>query len=254
MGRILGAALLALCLLTTSHPATVVAQDAPIEITYGDAVNGDITDDEFEVNYIFSGNEDDIVMIEMLRASSLIDPKLQLKSAVGDVLFENDDFLYPSAVIITSLRSDGEYTITATRYNGRDGESEGNYLLRLSLVEPTEFGTTIDTQIFPSNDIDETTLPQLVVLYPENEVTVSVNMEMGEGEAFAALHLVTPDTEAFGSYASLVEFNPGVPIYNLSFDIELQDEQIYVIYATRAFASYAFDAEPLDVSITVEEA
>jgi hypothetical protein len=249
-------ALIMLVLLALGGLATAFAQEEATEIAYGDVVDGEITNNEFEVNYVFSGAEGDIVLIEMFPEPGTydVDPKLQLKDDDGDVLFENDDFLYPSSVIVAELRDDGEYTITATRYNGEDGTSEGNYVLRLTLVEPISVGDTIDTQIFAVSDSEESAMPEFVILYSEDDVTVSVNMTASEGEIFPSLRMSTPDPDAYGGYTTLVDFNPGVPIYNLSFNVELQDEQIYIIYAGLAYASFSFDADPVDVSITVEEA
>jgi hypothetical protein len=248
--------LMVLALLALGGLTSVFAQDEDaIQIAYGDVVDGEIDNDQFEVNYVFTGSEDDIILIEMFPEPGTygLDPKLQLKDDDGDILFENDDFLYPASVIVTSLRDDGEFTITATRYNGEEGTSEGDYMLRLSVVEPIELGSTVDTQIFATSETEESVLPQFLVLYSEDDINITVTMAMEEGELFASLRMATPDAEAYGGYNTLVDFNPGVPIYNLSFTVDLEDEQIYVIYATRAFASYSFDAEPLDVSITVEE-
>jgi hypothetical protein len=249
-------ALIMLVLLALGGLATAFAQEDAIAIAYGDVVDGEITNDEFEVNYVFSGTEGDIVLIEMFPEPGTydVDPKLQLKDDDGDILFENDDFLYPSSVIVTELRDDEEYTITATRYNGEDGTSEGNYILRLSLVEPIAVGDTVDTQIFAVSDSEESAMPQFIVLYSEDDTTVNVSMAVEEGEIFASLRMSTPDPDAYGGYNTLVDFNPNVPIYNLSFEIELQDEQIYILYANLAYSSFSFDADPVDVSITVEEA
>lgn len=247
---------LVLALLALSFTSVFAQDEDAIEIAYGDVVDGEIDNDEFEVNYVFSGSEDDIVMIEMFPEPGTygVDPKLQLKDDDGDILFENDDFLYPSSVIITSLRDDGDYTITATRYNGEEGTSEGTYLLRLSLVEPISVGDTVETQIFSETDTEESALPQFFVLFPEDDVTVSVSMEASEGEIYPSLRIATPDAEAYGGYNTLVDFNPNVAILNMSFDVTLEDETLYVIYANRAFSSYAFDVDPVDVSITLAEA
>ncbi|MFN8375857.1 MAG: hypothetical protein U0694_23665, partial [Anaerolineae bacterium] len=85
-------ALVVFAALTLGAVASVFAQDDAIEIAYGDVVDGEISNDEFEVNYVFSGSEDDLVMIEMFPEPGTygVDPKLQLKDDDGDVLFEND--------------------------------------------------------------------------------------------------------------------------------------------------------------------
>ncbi|NWF67835.1 MAG: hypothetical protein HXY40_01995 [Chloroflexi bacterium] len=245
--------LLLAALLTVSG---VLAQDEdPIEIAYGDVVDGEIDDDLFEVNYIFEGAEDDIVMIEMFAEPGTydLDSVVQLKDDDGDVLFENDSFFYPGSVIVAQLRRDGQYIITATRYNGEEGSSEGPYMLRLTLVEPVQLGDTFETQIFSDYDTEETVLPEFGVLYLDSDVDATVRFEADEGDIFAAFRLVQIDPDAFSGYFTIADFSPGVPIYNMSFDVELQDETLYVFYAYRAFGSYAFEADPVDVFITIEE-
>jgi hypothetical protein len=229
------------------------AQDDVNEIAYGDEIEGEITADQFELDYVFMGNEGDLVMIQMLPTSntSQLDPKLQLKSDTGEILVENDDFIYPSAVLITSLPAEGEYTITATRFDGQDGDTEGGYTLRLTLVEPLTLGETIDTQILA--DSESSFVPELIVLHPEDDLNVRVSMEVAEGDIFAALVIMTPDIESYTGYTTLVNFDPNVPIYNLSLELELNSGQIYVIYTETAFASFSPDAAPLDVSFTFEE-
>ena len=56
-------------LLFVSMTFAAQAQDAT-PIQYGEIVNGEITEDEYEIAYNFSGTQGDIVVIEMRRANT----------------------------------------------------------------------------------------------------------------------------------------------------------------------------------------
>jgi hypothetical protein len=126
-------ALLALLGMT----AMVTAQEG---ISYGDVITGEITDQEFEIEYSFEAAAGDLVVVEMRRAdtdSELYNADLIVVNPAGDVVADTTDYYGSNGAqaVVLFEAEDGEYTILATRDGGRGGSEVGNFILRLLLVD-----------------------------------------------------------------------------------------------------------------------
>jgi hypothetical protein len=245
--------LILLLLFSSGGVAAQESEPESIPIAYGDRVEGEITNDTFEFQYVFEGSQDDLVLIEMFAEPGTfgVDPHLQLSDENGELLFENDDFANLNSVMVTNLPDDAQYIITATRYGGEDGGSVGDYVLRLNRIEPAQIGDVIEGQVFSNAEDEESAIPQLVVLRPESAQTVSITFTQETGAFYAALRMVVSDAESYNGYATLINFEPGMRVDLLAFTAELEAERIYILYALMALSSYTFDAEPLDVTFTL---
>lgn len=249
-----------LALLAVSSVASVMAQDEdnPIAIAYGDVVEGEIENDAYEVYYTFEGSEDDIVLIEMFREPGTfdLDTRLELRDDDGDLITENDDFTSTAvSVILYELDNDDEFTIVASRYGGEDGSGEGTYTLRLTLVEPSELGDSFETEIFPSGAEDEDNIvPDIFVFQPEDDVMVRFTYSQEfDDELFGAINLsVLGRDQQFSVYATLVSFNPSIPLSEMSFTMELEGGETYVLWVSRSWSSYPFEGDPIPVTVSTE--
>jgi len=128
----------------------VWAQDE-MAIVSGDTVEGQITDDAFEIRYPFSGKAGDVVIIRMESAGQ--DGGLQTPAFY---VLLGDDQLIDSTRIFTlaqtfaygvvQLPEDGDYVLLATRRDGQSGKSEGNFRLSFNvatrLAADTEISAT----------------------------------------------------------------------------------------------------------------
>jgi len=128
--------MITILILILSSAFVVQAQDTT-PIAYGEVVSGEITNDTFEVAYSFSGAAGDVVVVEMRRAntdSDLYNAAIVLTGPSGDRLANSTDyFAYEGAeaIVAVELPEDGEYTILATRDDGRTGDEVGEYTLKL---------------------------------------------------------------------------------------------------------------------------
>lgn len=89
------------------------------------------------VTYSFEGNAGDVVTIEMETLEGDLDAYLVLLNRPSrELIAEADDADFSTNAVIDEviLPADGEYLILATRYQGLDGDTEGEFRLRL-LVE-----------------------------------------------------------------------------------------------------------------------
>ena len=117
----------------------VSAQDDDDVLEYGDTVLGEITNSEYEVEYTFSGSAGDVIIIEMIETDilgELYSPSLILLNPRGRVHADTSDgFSFGKVILATELLTSGEYTIIATRLDGRTGDSVGEYTLELILPD-----------------------------------------------------------------------------------------------------------------------
>ena len=111
-----------------------------VPITFDTAKTSSISDEQFFVGYVFVGDEGDTVNITMDTISGDLDPYLVLVNFdTQEEIASNDDNLneetmnaYLEAV---TLPASGVYIILATRYQGADGLSSGEFSILLSNAE-----------------------------------------------------------------------------------------------------------------------
>jgi len=158
-------------LLLISASLLVQAQDAT-PLQYGDTVTGEITDETFEVSYVFAGTQSDVVVVEMRRAntdSGLYNAAVVLLGPGGDILADSTDYYAyegAEAIIAAELPEDGKYTILATRDNGRTGDETGEYTLKLLQPEVLSDATT-------QGDMNNKTQDQYYVVRSSGSFAVS---------------------------------------------------------------------------------
>lgn len=108
-------------------------------ISYGDVVNGEITDDNYEIEYTFQGKQSDVIIarLEPIETFGDLDnPELILLRPNGRVLIDTTKaFNYGRAFLVGELPEDGEYTLIASRRDGRAGDSKGEFSLELLLPQ-----------------------------------------------------------------------------------------------------------------------
>ncbi|MBN2471493.1 MAG: pre-peptidase C-terminal domain-containing protein, partial [Anaerolineae bacterium] len=131
--------------LERAEPARPPADGVQLSLAYGEQVSGAITDAMPRVEYRFSGQAGDAIVIDLRRQNpaDTLDAYLLLEDARGKQLAFNDDALDEQGLSTTDARiagfrlpADGEYVIVATRFLEESGTSQGAFTLSLALVEP----------------------------------------------------------------------------------------------------------------------
>jgi hypothetical protein len=252
--------LLLLCLLFASliNFTAVSAQDDAEAIEYGDTVDGEITSDEYEVFYSFEGEEDDLILIEMFAEPGTfdLDPALVLLDEDEDEIAANDTFpnVYFASVVVYQLEDSGTFYIGATRAFGEEGSSEGDYVLRLSLIEPAELDTSLDTTIVANSSDPDTFMPTFVVLMPEDETTVEITFDQEQDdEMFAGVFLAVIDPDAYGGVDMMVDVSETQGLSSLNFLVELENNEIYILWAQTSPSLFLFEETEIDITLTLEE-
>jgi hypothetical protein len=118
-------------------PATGISL-FPLEVNQ--SITGEITETVYFIPYIFTGETGDIVSIEMNRVSGNLDTYVILVNRrTHTILAENDDEeggeTSNSAIRDFTLPENGEYIVLASRYQGADGASLGEFSLQVIIED-----------------------------------------------------------------------------------------------------------------------
>lgn len=104
-------------------------------LRYGDSVIAQIADREPQLYYLFRGQRGDIVSLAMQRIAGDLDASLQVVSAEGRVIAENDEIVgsgsLDARIDALVLQEDAMYVIIASRFGGPAGRSAGSFVLTL---------------------------------------------------------------------------------------------------------------------------
>jgi hypothetical protein len=107
-----------------------------LELPYGGSATGQIDPDHLAEEYVFFGQEGDIITVTMERTSGDLDALLTIQdSARKQLAFDDDSAGNQNAQLDRFvLPRDDMYIIVASRYDGAAGTTSGTYLLSLDLV------------------------------------------------------------------------------------------------------------------------
>jgi hypothetical protein len=107
-----------------------------LEIMYGATVSGQIGDQIVSEEYVFVGQQGDVIQITMERASGDLDPLVTLYDSDRKQIAFDDDTGGETAAIIKGfvLPRDDTYGLVASRYEREEGKTSGAYILTLELM------------------------------------------------------------------------------------------------------------------------
>jgi hypothetical protein len=123
-------------------------------IEYGQTLEAELTEDEPALEYTFTGDEGDSVVISLI--SDDFDPYLALLDEDGDEIATDDDGAgnLDSRIGPFTLPADGAYTIVAQSYAFRNGSGSASGAFTLALdrfeTDVIEYGETVDGSLTAS--------------------------------------------------------------------------------------------------------
>jgi hypothetical protein len=112
-------------------------------IAYGDTVAGTLTNENYFRTYIFRGRVDDRLIITLDRVSGNLDPMIVLLDSQVNTIAQNDDQSETNrnARLEYTLPADDYYAILATRYQGEQGSTVGDFILHLEATNASDGGS-----------------------------------------------------------------------------------------------------------------
>ncbi len=113
--------------------ASQEATGAPNALTYGAVISGEIRNGQPRVEYTFEGQAGDRVTIRLNAVDATLDPLVILLAPDGQEIARDDDSGGNLNALIDSilLTREGTYTVIATRFEERQGASQGRFELHL---------------------------------------------------------------------------------------------------------------------------
>ena len=203
-----------LTLTSGNLPTDATTSEADGVIVYGQTISGTIDDNQPEFFYTFEGNEGDVVTIELTATSGDLDTVLGLFSPNDELLDSNDDIdlfgdNFNSALENVRLPETGTYVIVATRFEGADGFTRGDFNLTLSVETggtPDDTDTT-DTPLVTtdsdsltygdtaSSSLDSTTFAESYTFDGHEGDVITVEMTAASGNLDTLIVLLSPDGE-----------------------------------------------------------
>ncbi len=163
--------------LTGVAPA-VQAQGEATAIKYGQVLKDRITDKVFEINYKFEGKAKEVVIVRMDSdgaAEGLKTPAFRVLSGADRIIDSTRIFTLSLLVsqAVFRLPKDGEYTIVATRREGRAGKEVGRYVMKLDSAAPLEVDKAL------SDETDDK-IDKYYLVEPEGPFTISYAKTSGK--------------------------------------------------------------------------
>jgi len=221
--------------------ATSYAQEA---LEVGVPVRGEITNDAFEVEYTFSGSADTPVIIEMLAEdddgfmNDLTAQVILLDSSGAVVVDTSENFVFADAVLTTVLPADDDYTVIASREDGRSGETEGQYTLKLNVPDVLTVGDKVEGAASSESGII------YYVVNSEEDFILNYSKSAGDYNPQILISNITDNNSDIEDYATA-----GGRITNLALgDIPAG---LYVISVQEALFDFYFDEVTAEFSLSV---
>gem|GEM_PF-2238314 len=193
------------------------AQEAPIEISIGEAATGFISNEDFEDLYLFEAEAGDIIIIAMTSAENAdLDGYLYLTTPDNNLLAENDDFNNTDPRIVHQVAESGTYQIVATRFGERTGSSEGGYTLILEQARVVAEDTTIEGRATVGEGAP------IHVILPDSAGTYTLNYQHIRGDYFPSIAVYQLDNSYYG-YSEPVAMMQGQSLQRgqITFTMEL---------------------------------
>lgn len=212
--------------------ALAFAQDEG-PLGYGDSIQGEITNRNFEIEYSFEGTVGEVVVIQMTPEDTrdgltrpsviLLDTEFEVLSTVTG----NRD----AATLVYMLPADGEYFILATRHDGRAGDSVGAYTLVIDQVSELAAGETVEGSV-------TNTTTNLYAVKPS--MAFELVYERLDGDFFPEISVQVIDPDTFGNTnLSPVMVAQGSQLARAALSITSADEEIYIVVVTRALFTFS---------------
>jgi hypothetical protein len=256
--------------LTLNGSGTGVVIDPPSvgeSIAYNETITGIIDNNTPELAYTFEGEAGDTVTIDMRVANSNnnLDTFVILVGPDGQELASNDDVdlaTTNSAIIDFTLPADGTYTVIATRFEGPDGLSSGEFALTVSsdsvppVVTTPPNGGNATASILNFGDvatgtINDSNLDDRYVFTGNADDVVTVRMEATDGNLDTYISILDEDgvEVAFNDD----DFGIGGSKDSAILSFKLPADGTYTIVATRYGVYYGGTSGSYELTLNVNE-
>lgn len=192
--------ILAVCVAEMVWPGSIWAKtlrQGGIPLNYGEAVTGSLDDELFRQVYVFTGQAEEVVAINMERIEGDLDPYLLLTDEQGSILAVSDDdgSGADARIEVEHLPAMGRYFVIATRYGQEHGNTRGDYQLLLEQIG-TSIASASSTLQYGDSVLGRISAEQPLMFYfvrAQRGEVINVLMRRTSGNLDPRLDLATPD-------------------------------------------------------------
>lgn len=212
-------------------------------LEFGETERGEISNETFEVEYTFTGTAGQVVVIQMLPVDEFGDlssPGIILLDSANTVLGAHDTF--GNLTFAAQLPADGDYTVIATRRDGRSGDSFGEY--DISLFEPPVLA---DGETLEGSVSSETTA--FFAYSTMAPFELAYNITTGDFNPAVYVNVIDED----GRLDEVIRLE-GEQLVGGSVIVQPESETVattYVITVTEGFFDFNFDEVNANYTLTV---
>ncbi|MCA0458952.1 MAG: hypothetical protein LCI00_33695 [Chloroflexi bacterium] len=233
-------------LLAAFSLTAVTAQPRP-QLVMGEFVKGNISHEEYEAWYTFTGAAGDTVLIEVIPDSLTfnLDPTVELRNTNNETIALNDDFNFPVSLVVAKLPTEGNYTVVVSRAGGEVGDTAGDFSLRASIVQPVTSGAVINAEV----NSDANAIPLRYVLNPAADQTIEITFSQSIGENYAGIRVFKWVSDA--SPDVLMNLDSTAQLSKAVLTVNLEADNFYIIQLAQT--SYSFtDAMLFPVMLEIQ--
>jgi len=231
-----------LIVLVLMGVSIVTAQGEVLE--YGDVVEGEISNAEFELEYTFQGNAEDVIVIEMVPVDTMGDldaPELVLLNSDNTVVADTtNNFDFGQAILVAELPADDIYVLLATREDGRAGESVGAFTLSLQLPE------VIKADAIAEGNVTNEDRPAYYMVDSMDDFNLIYNKQDGDFFPQVTVFALGDDPGSVDEVAAA----SGSAMSTLNFGTFTGGEP-YVVAVERALFDFSFDEIDADFTLQI---
>ncbi len=218
--------------------ASVIGVQAQQEILADTPVTGEITNESFAQEYVYKGTAGEVLVIVLAPVDVLSDydqPALIVADESGRELINDDSF--GTLTVALELEEDGIYTMTASRYDGANGLSVGEYTLTVIKPQEMALGDMVEGRI----DNEST---QYYMYRGEDDFILVYNRD---GSFAPQVSLITISDDGL---LNEVGFMGGDLVTAAAIGI-IPGETTYLIRLAPALFSFSFDTQVSDFTLEV---
>lgn len=230
--------LLSIALLALFIPSAG-AQEGSGAIAYGETVSGEVSDQAFEVPFVFTGAANDVVVAQLQGADGFDNPMLILLDAENNILANVRS--YNQVTLAAALPTGGQFTILASRDGGRTGRSGGKFDLTLLKPPVLTAGAGSD------GIVAERDATQFFVVDAEGAFTLNYERTQGEvGLQVVASQMRANDNENFEEILGVLE---GMHVNSGSLNVVSSEEGVFLVRV--AASEFYYSDAPANTSFTL---
>jgi hypothetical protein len=224
--------------------APTAAQDNATKIDYGQAVSGEITNRNFEIEYQFQGSQGDVILVQMNSAegSQFYETAIIFLDADYNVLASQAGS--SSTILLAELSKSGTYSLLATRRDGRSGKGVGIFDLKLLKLPVLVAGKEVRGKV-GADTID------YYAVKTGSPFTISyVRKSRG---FYPEVHILTLRVE--GNYMDEVATLAGATLVSGSLTLapESGDNQLFLVTVQKSARYYTPDQNTVEYAINLSQ-